>query len=309
MQPQPTDPNGLDRAAAFASLGLTPYLARRELVSLGPLPLHGELYEYATDAPCVLFIPGIGTYSELYAESLAKLSDCGFNVLSVDLRGHGYSGGARGDYRIAEVVIDLKMALDYLDNRFGTPTGVLGCSIGSRLGLALSEADNRVRALLCHTLFVAELPPDLLHWWGWNSLAMTALWWPTMPVDFRTFIDLAQLLQHHPMGQFASSDERMVWHYPVSTLHSVFSEPTRVVSEPLGIPAAILIGAQDQVIQPAYARSLVKRLKQPFEYIEIADAGHMLPLENIEGWVSQCAKWLARTLNDSPLPTEGIIKK
>lgn len=296
MSPADADFNLHDRSSSFEHLGLTPYLARREIIRLGDLPLHLELYHYVTGAPCILFLPGIGTYSELYCESLAKLSSSGFNVLSVDLRGHGYSGGQRGDYRVKQVVADLQQVLDLLEQRYGSPIGVLGCSIGSRLGLALAEADNRVKALLCHTLFIAERPLDFWHWWGWKNLAMLSLWWPQMPIDFRTFINIQQILEQNPVGQYAIYDDKMVWHYTAATLHSIFSEPCLVLSQPIEARCALLIGEQDAIIPTRYAKALAQGLAQPFEYIELAGAGHMLPFERLDEWVSQCSEWFNRSL-------------
>lgn len=286
----------LDRTVAYEQLGLTPYLERREILTLGKIPLHGELYEYCPEAPCILFVPGIGTYSALYAESLSKLSDKGFNVLSIDLRGHGESGGKRGQYRVSEVVDDLQLALDYLSARYHDQIGVLGCSIGSRLGLALSEADSRVRSLFCHTLFLAEIPPNLSHFIGWQQLALTSLWWPNFLIDFRTFIDISEFLYHNPIGQFANHDDLMVWHYPVGTLHSVFSERTNILRKRLCIPSALLVGENDPIIRSAYIKRLIKRSAQHFELYELKGEGHLLPLEAVDAWVDVSSEWFSKTL-------------
>jgi alpha-beta hydrolase superfamily lysophospholipase len=82
-------------------LGIQEILQRREVLRIeGEPPIHCELYEHHRTAPTVLFLPGLGTYSELYAELLAGVCDQGFNVVGVDPRGHGYSGGERGFYSI-----------------------------------------------------------------------------------------------------------------------------------------------------------------------------------------------------------------
>ncbi|MGL6260148.1 alpha/beta hydrolase [Vibrio sp. WXL210] len=284
------------RESIYAELGLTPYLAQRELLQLGSLPLHAELYHYAPSAPCVVFVPGIGTYSELYAESLAKLALRGFNVVGVDLRGHGYSGGERGDYSVAEVVGDLQHVVDYLEQRYNSAITLVGCSIGSRLALALCEADERIRALFCHTLLMSELAPDLFHSVGWANLSITAMWMPSAKVNFRTFIDLQSLLDNHPMGRFALQDDLMVWEYTVRTLDSVYNQPSRAYTTPLDIPAVVVVGDLDTIVRPSYIRELIDQAAQPFDYIEIENAGHMLPLENVDQWVETCAQWLKSAL-------------
>ncbi len=272
------------------------WLKPRQRISLGDLPINADLYEHSADAPCILFLPGIGTYCEYYCEFLARLSAAGFNVLGVDVRGHGYSGGARGIYRIEEVIEDLQHAIDFLEERYRQRIGVIGCSIGARLGLALAEADCRVSSLLCHTLFLAELPPDIWHLFGWQSLAVSAFWLPDLQIDIRHFIDTRSLIDECPMGRYALTDQRMVWSYSMATLHSVFSFGSSVMREQLGIPTAVLIGEKDPVIRPGYVQDLIARAVQKFDYIEVAGAGHMLPLANAERMVEKTAKWFGPTL-------------
>ena len=52
-------------------LGIEPYLARRNCLTVMDGRIHCELYHYDEQAPTLLFLPGIGTYCELYAELLA----------------------------------------------------------------------------------------------------------------------------------------------------------------------------------------------------------------------------------------------
>lgn len=267
-----------------------------ERINLGKLPISARLYESDTIAPCILFIPGIGIYADYYCDFLAKLSAAGFNVLGVDLRGHGYSGGDRGYYQVKEVVADLRLAVDYLSQRYHSRIGLIGSSIGSRLSLALAEDDSRVRSLLCHTLFLSEYPPDLWHWMGWQGLAYTAFWMPEIKIDIRSFIDIEALLEDFPLGRHALSDDRMVWSYPASTLHSVYSSTSRIMQQELGIPACVVIGEEDKVIRCEYIRDLLARTAQKIELVIVESEGHMLPLTNSERMADEASKWFTRTL-------------
>ncbi|WP_207061465.1 alpha/beta fold hydrolase [Motiliproteus sp. SC1-56] len=288
--------NSTNRQQIFADLGLLPFLEKRETVQIGNLPLHYELYPHASDAPTLLFIPGIGTYSELYCELLARLSDQGFNVVGVDLRGHGYSGGPRGRYRVEQVIADLQQVMNHLEARFSGPFGLFGCSLGARLGLALAEVDPRIRALLCHTLFLAEMPPDMWHSLGWSWLSLSGVFMPDFKVSFRSFVDVEDMLATNPMGRYASTDPLLVWDYPLSTLRSVYSYPSGILKSPLEIPSAIMIGDRDDVIRVEYARDLAARSAQPFDLLEIENAGHMLPFEHLEATLETSSDWFARAL-------------
>ena len=291
-----TEQRSAQRQQVFEQLGLIPYLKRRQILRLTDLPLHCELYRHSHDAPWILFIPGIGTYSELYCEMLAKLSEQGFNCLSIDLPGHGYSGGKRGDYRLDTLLQQFGEVLDHLEQHYPGPIALFGCSIGSRIGLALAEADTRIRALMCHTLFLHELPPDLFHSLGWQALSLNSWLMPWMEVDFRTFIDIDSLLEHNPMGEFARHDSLLTWNYPIGTLDSVYSASSRILDQSLNIPSAIIVGERDEVLPPSYIKHLVERSAQPFDLFEVSDAAHMLPFDQIDTTVQTVADWFDEVL-------------
>ncbi|WP_421869209.1 alpha/beta fold hydrolase [Motiliproteus sp.] len=289
-----------NRRLIYQQLGLLDYLQHRQLLQFRELPLHGELYPSQPQDPWILFIPGIGTYSELYCEMLHKLSLCGFNCLSIDLPGHGYSGGSRGSYRLDTLIPQLRRLIDQLEKDHCGPFGVFGCSIGSRIGLALAEQEPRVQALMCHTLFINEVPPDMFHQFGWQALSINRFFMPWAEVDFRSFIDIDNLLTHNPMGEFARVDERLVWQYPISTLDSVYNARSRITESELGIPSAIIVGERDQVLSPSYIRRLISSSRQPFDLFEVDDGCHMLPFEHIDTTVKTVADWFHRQAGFQP---------
>ena len=280
------------RKRIFGELGLLPYLERCEVIELGDLPLHCELYQHSPEAPTIIFLPGIGTYSQLYCELLSRMSDRGFNMIAVDLRGHGCSGGLRGGYMVSEVVDDIQQLLDQLQQRFHGPFGLFGCSIGARLGLAVAEQDTRIEALLCHTLFLAEMPPDLWHLMGWNSLYFSNLFTPHLKVNLRYFVDIDSLLKYNPMGKYADQDPLLVWDYPVYTLHSTYSYPSRILKERLsGNSAAIIIGDKDEILTLDYTRKLIEQSVHPFDLIVIEEGSHMLPFDHINETLQAGCEW------------------
>ncbi|MCP5445724.1 MAG: alpha/beta fold hydrolase [Chromatiaceae bacterium] len=296
------------RNRVLTKLGLIPYLERCEVIELGELPLHCELYQYNPAAPTIIFIPGIGTYSQLYCELLARMSDRGFNLVSVDIRGHGCSGGQRGGYRVSEVVADIQLLLDRLQQRFYGPFGLFGCSLGAKLGLAVAEQDKRIEALLCHTLFLAELPPDIWHFMGWNSLYFSNIFTPHLKVNLRLFVDIDNLLKNNPMGKYADRDPLLVWDYPIYTLHSTYSYPSRILKQRLcDCSSAIIIGDKDQILSLNYTRSIIKISAQPFDLIVINNGSHMLPFDHIDDTLQASCDWFHNVFENQSLSDEASV--
>lgn len=91
----------------------------------------------------VLLFHGITGYSEPYGRIIAEsLSNSGFAVYGLDLRGHGLSDGKRGDYPSRQrYVNDLMEAVSYVKER-SEKLVVLGHSLGVFSAIA---AENRCR--------------------------------------------------------------------------------------------------------------------------------------------------------------------
>lgn len=277
-------------------LQLTPFIKQRKIISVGDLPIHCELYESGKKDPVIIFLPGIGTYAEMYCEFLSKLSSWGFNVVGVDLRGHGYSGGERGVYTVGEVIEDIRHVVDEMIKRFNPNVSLFGCSIGAPLARACAENDPRIKALLCHTLFLSEYPPDFMTLTGWNMLRMSNLFLPDFKIDFRSFIDVESLLSGNPYADFVDYDTLIVWEYTVRTLSDIYSYKTRLLSEAMNFKAAIITGDHDEVLTIDYMTYIVSKMKHPFEIITIPNARHMLPFLNIRETVLAARDWFRENL-------------
>jgi pimeloyl-ACP methyl ester carboxylesterase len=287
------------RLILMEALRITPFIEKRETVRVGDVPIHCEIYAAKKDDPVIVFIPGIGTYSEMYCEFLQKLSTWGFNVVGVDLRGHGYSGGERGSYTVAEVVADLSLVVDLVSDTFNDRIGFLGCSIGAPLARACAENDPRIRALLCHTLFLTEYPPDFFTFSGWNMLHLSRLFVPDFKIDFRSFIDMDALLSGNVFADFIDYDDLIVWDYSVRTLSDIYSDRTRLIDETMDFKAAIITGEHDEVISPDYMRYIIDTMAHPFDLIIIPGARHMLPFLHVKDTVLACRDWFNQNLRET----------
>ncbi|HBR99139.1 MAG TPA: alpha/beta hydrolase [Gammaproteobacteria bacterium] len=272
-------------------LGLATPLAQREALRVGGG--HCEVYAHASaDAPVVVFLAGIGTYCELYAHLLHGISQRGFHVMGMDLRGHGYSSGDRGAVTVNEVIADAVAVMDALQTRFSGPIGVYGYSIGATLGASVAVQDDRVQALLGNTLLLPEVAPDALHQMGWQWTWASALWLPHYRVPLQQFVDLEGLVAHTGAAEEIAEDPLLVDHYPLRTLSSFFSTRTGLLATDRPLPVAIVHGDADEVLPLSYSEKLCARSPFPLDLIVAPGHGHMLPWEDASLSSELVAQWM-----------------
>lgn len=277
-------------------LNIRSYLNKREAFRLGSDAIHCELYEFGADADTIVFLPGIGTYSELYSEMLGKLSERGFNVVSIDLPGHGYSGGSRGLYTVEQVSNTVSMVVDYLETRFSGSFAVYGFSIGSSLALSAAERDDRLKAVLCGTLLLPDIAPDFFHEMGWQWTHTSAFFFPHLRVPLRMFVDFKQLLASHPAGDEVNKDPLVVFDYPLKTLSSAFSNRCGVFKETFSFKSAVIHGDRDEVLPLAYSKRVIRECEHPFELLVLKNATHMVPWLQTDQLVDMASKWFLHNL-------------
>jgi len=294
--PAPVGAGNPGRERLRAKLDINGWLTKRQSFHLGPEGLHCELYEFAADAPTLVFIPGIGTYAELYAEFLGKLSLRGFNVVAIDLPGHGYSGGTRGLYNVNQVCQAVSAVISHLETRFSGPFAVYGYSLGALLGVAAAEQDSRIQAVLCGTLLMPEIAPDLFHEMGWQWTHASAFFFPYAKVPLRLFVDFEYLMSNHPAGEEINKDPLVVLDYPLKTLSSVFSRRCNVRKQRYPFRSAIIHGDRDEVLPLAYSRRVVEQCEHPFELLVMERTGHMVPWMRTDALVDVAANWLLNNL-------------
>lgn len=282
------------RANLREKLNVESYLKERTAFCVGEKAVHCELYEYGPEAPTILFLPGIGTYCELYAELLAELSKKGFNVVGIDPLGHGYSAGTRGDYTVEQMCEAVSDVLDVLEQRFDGPFGIYGYSIGALLAMAAAEKDDRLSAVLCGTLLVPDVAPDMGYRMGWNWTWASSLMMPGYKVPLKTFVDFEQLLKGHPVAQEINQDPLIVFDYPLRTLSSLFNYRCDIVNREFDFSAAILHGDQDEVLPLSYSRRVMSYCDQPLELLVMDNEGHMVPLMKPKIVVEMAAQWFTR---------------
>jgi alpha-beta hydrolase superfamily lysophospholipase len=155
----------------------------RALRTKDDLPLHWRQWSKPGLAPArgtVLIIHGLGEHIGRYEALAARLNDWGWHVVGHDQRGHGASGGARGDVADADCLLhDLALVIDELradPELSGGPLVLLGHSMGGLVaarfvaGALQSGGDGRrpdwYRAVDALVLSSPALDPGLSGWQG-----------------------------------------------------------------------------------------------------------------------------------------------
>ncbi len=279
---------------------------------------HLTIYPAAnpTASPSTIFIPGMrghaGTYSTLAPSGnfLAALAEAGLNVVAVDLPGHGQSEGPRGLFTYHSIIETLRAAVGYALERFGTPVGVTGSSMGGILSLYAALEIPEIQAaapmnvldlrnidpalhLLRHRIIVP--PTRLLARMGAGPL----LTWAPVPVD--AFLSTREVWDDRRYARDWLRDPLSTSAYRTSSWISLFMTPDdKPALESLKTPTRILVGARDKVLPAGMTRDIFERLTCEKDLVILPDAGHMLPVEYLSQSAPLVADWLKGHLAVTP---------
>lgn len=135
----------------------------------------GRCYVSSKDAPLVVLIHGLNTDQSSWSALLPPLREKGYNVLALDLPGHGMSKMCNGSYKsVSESTLraqdfqEMPSDVSMLVLRVTTDTGisrerilVVGASIGANIGIIYAASDSKVSGLILMSpikQFVDDLP-------------------------------------------------------------------------------------------------------------------------------------------------------
>ncbi len=119
-----------------------------------------------SDAPVVCMTHSLTSDGGMWAEQVPVLLGAGFQVLRVDMRGHGGSTPTKGDYTIDALASDVVSLLDALG--FDTGVHLIGLSMGGMVGLVIA-ADHPGRLASLMACCTAS------HWAGDTELMLSRI--------------------------------------------------------------------------------------------------------------------------------------
>ena len=217
----------------------------------------------------VVLTHGMGEHIGRYGHVAAALARRGFRFCAYDLRGHGRSGGARGDVANDDLFLrDLRAALE----RFsvdGLPLFLYGHSLGGQITLRFilkNAAADSAKG-------IPPLPPlaGAIITSPWLRLAFEPPRWKTALAKFllRVWPTFSQSTGMRP--ERLSSDQaflaampdlQLVYHRMSARMFVAFSagaETAMAQAERLSLPVLLLHGAEDRVTSPAATREFFQR--------------------------------------------------
>ncbi len=270
------------------------------------LRLVGDAYG-RPDAPPVLLLHGGGQTRHAWGGAAAELAGAGFRAVTLDMRGHGESEWAPdGNYDLEAFAADLVAVLPQL----GARPAVIGASLG---GLTALLAEGEAPAPRLGALVMVDVGPRmelegvmriyqfmLAHPDGFASLEAAAdsvaAYLPNRPRPK----DLSGLEKNVRLGP----DGRWHWHWDPRFVHregrgDVALAEGRLTgaARRLKLPTLLVRGRLSDVLSEQSAREFLELVPHA-EYVDVAQAGHMVAGDKNDAFTSAVVEFLARRRSD-----------
>lgn len=243
----------------------------------------------------VVFTHGLGEHSRRYEHVAAALAACGGRAWTYDLRGHGRSGGRRGDSPRYELFVEDLAQIVQLASRTGRPVFLLGHSFGGQITARyLEERQEGIRgAVICSPWLKLAFQPA---WWR-IALARLALW--ICPSLAHTTPARPSLLSRD-LDYLLSLPDLHLTHRRLSPrlYFAVVAAGQRALEEAvsLQLPLLFIHGGDDRVTCALATRQLYERVASKDKTLSLyPDARHETHndlcrervLDEICGWISE----------------------
>jgi 3-oxoadipate enol-lactonase len=233
------------------------------------------------DAPVVCLLHPLAADSGIWSEQVPALLAADYRVLRVDLRGHGGSDIAPGNYKMEHLVADAVLVLDHL--RIAR-AHFCGLSIGGMIaqGMAILHPDRVASLILCDTR--AAAPADAITRWGpriaqvqaQNSMA------PLAPGTMQRWLS-PQAREAHPVLWQQIHDTVAATppqgYIGCAAAIQSFSWADRL-SE-IAAPTLVLCGSDDPGADPEENREIAARVQRG-QYYAIEGARHLPNVEDAQ---------------------------
>jgi pimeloyl-ACP methyl ester carboxylesterase len=251
----------------------------------------------------VVLLHGGGQTRGSWKSALRTLASRGYRVFSLDARGHGDSDwDPVGDYSLDAQVADLRCVLNQLPPR----PALVGASMGGVTALMLLGSPATI-AIDARALVLVDVAPRV----DPAGVERIVAFMRANPDGFKSVEEAANTVTaynpHRPRPTDVSGlrrnlrekDGRLFWHWDPAFLgdHRMQPDAYRVRLEEatrrLTVPALLVRGSRSELVgdaEVAHFRALMPKA----EFVEVADAGHMVAGDRNDAFNAAIINFLAR---------------
>ncbi len=271
----------------------------------------------------VAFIHGIAAQSKLYLPLGDSLATRGIAAALLDLRGHGCSGGARGDVPSLDALVrDVRLFLDTLRRDFPNKKIVLGGhSLGAGLSLRfITEFSERKKLYTppdglilmaggflanprCDSLELAERRKFLRRGAfasldGWKMAAV----FPAAILNIKPY-PIKLILPEDELVAKAVKDTLLTTEYTMQFLFAAFPTDVARAYPLIKCPTLLVVGQRDELVRTCDADTSLQRLinAEQRELFVVKDANHINVIWKSAGAV---ADWIKQNIVMDSLPKQ-----
>ena len=259
-------------------------------------------------APAVIFMHGGGQTRHSWRGAMRELLAEGYQVISLDTRGHGDSDWSpEGDYGLESLAADLKAVIATLP----VPPALVGASLGGATGLfAVGNSTEKIASALVLVDIVPRPDPA-----GSERIRN---FMRSRPDGFATLEEAADAVAaynpHRPRPKDTTglmknlrlrSDGRLHWHWdprivqtPTRLEPPQFVGPLLDAARRVRTPTLLVRGLMSDVVSEAGVVELAQALPG-LEVCDVAEAGHMVAGDRNDAFNRGVSTFLRRHL---PLP-------
>lgn len=275
---------------------------RVEFTGFGGVTLAADTYGDPS-CPSVLLLHGGGQTRHAWGATAENLAAAGFYAVNIDLRGHGESAWARdGNYEIEAFARDILAVVAQLRS----PPALVGASMGGLSSLAAEHLRPVATAVVLVDITPRMEPEGVQRIVGF----MTA-----HSEGFATLDEAAdaisEYLPHRPRPRDTSGlaknlrrgeDGRWRWRWdprflqgPPRSASQHYPERMNAAARALTVPTLLVRGRMSEIVSEEGVREFLEMVPHA-EYVDVADASHMVAGDRNDLFCDAVIDFLTRTL-------------
>lgn len=252
--------------------------------------------------PVVIMLHGAGQTRHSWHRSAQAIAASGFYVLTLDARGHGDSDWCpQQDYAIDTLVADLRAVIEQVG---ADSPAVVGASLGGITALLAQGEESRQ---LFSLLSLVDITPSV----DMQGVARILAFMTRFSDGFATLDDAAAAIADYKktaVGKHRqglrknlrlADNGRYYWHWDPALLNHVshfgreIMQRQRLAAGNLSLPVLLVHGKMSEIVSDADAREFLQLVPHA-EYVDVAQASHMLATDSNDAFASAVVEFLDR---------------